>query len=225
VQAGELAKDGAQVVLESVAEESGKRLANPDGLLFFPARTAEDAERAVERLSAAIAQAHAASTDVLRVTCFLGSSGDAPAAEAAAARAFPAAAKAGAIDMVQRLRAPSGPAAACEAVARGKGVTASKLVFTGAQMAFGDTEGALRLAFTRLEKTLEPFGATYSDVVFAGFYPAGRAAEEKLAPLTTEFFRNPAPPSSMLVFEGLPSPDASMSMDVIAAAKGDAVRN
>lgn len=224
VQSGELSRDGAQVVIESVSEEPGKRLANPDGLVFFPARMAQDAKSAVEQLAAAAAQANVAPAGVLRVTCFLGSSGDASAAEAAADSAFPTAAKNGAVNMVQRLRAPAGSPAACEGAGRGKGVTAPKLVFTGAQMAFGDKESDLRLAFTRLEKTLEPFGATYQDVVFAGFYPTGRAAEEKIAPLISEFFRHPAP-STTLVFEGLPSPDASMSLDVIAAAKTDGVRH
>lgn len=225
VQAGDLTKDGAQVVMESVSEESGKRLTNPHGLIFLPATVAADAKSAVEKLASAAAQAHAAPADVLEVTCFLGSIGDAPEAAGAAARAFPVAARNGSIDMIQRLRAPSGPATACEGVARGSSVTAAKLIFTGAQMAFGQTETDLRLAFTRLEKTLEPFGASYHDVVFAGFYPAGRAAQERLAPLTAQFLAHPAPPATTVVFEGLPSPDASMSLEVIAAAKGEGVRN
>lgn len=225
VQAGELAKDGAQVVMESVSEEPGKRAVNPDGLVFLAATPAADAKSAVERLASAAAQAHAAPADMLRVTCFLGSSGDAPQAEAAVAQAFPAAAKNGSVDLVQRLRAPSGAGAACEGVARGGGVTAAQLVFTGAQMAFGEKDSDLRLAFTRLEKTLEPFGASYRDVVFAGFYPDGRAAEKQLAPLAAEFFRHPEPPATTLVFEGLPSPDASVSLEVIAAAKAGGVRN
>ena len=86
-------------------------------------------------------------------------------------------------------------------------------------MAFGEKEADLRLAFGRLEKALEPFGATYRDAVFAGFYPVGRAAEEKASGLSLEFFHNPTP-ATTLIFEGLPSPDASMSMEVIAAGTG-----
>ena len=75
-------------------------------------------------------------------------------------------------------------AAAGEAVQLGPGaalVSAPKLIFTGAQMAFGEKEADLRLAFERLEKSMEPLGVTYQDVVFAGFYPVSRAAEAEAA--------------------------------------------
>lgn len=98
-------------------------------------------------------------------------------------------------------------------------MAAPKLVFTGAQMAFGDKDADLRLAFERLKKAMEPFGATFGDVVFAGFYPASRAAEQKLPALSMELFGGAAP-ATTLIFEGLPSPDARMSMEVIAAVKG-----
>ncbi len=231
IQSGELPKDGAQIAIESVSEETGARMANPNGLVFFPARTADNPKAAVDQLAAAASQL--ASVEILKVTCFLGSSDDAPAAEAAVARAFPIAATNGAVDMIQRLRASSGSSAACEGVGRLRSrsgqqaqsssgaaqATAPKLIFTGAQMAFGEKDADLRLAFERMEKALEPLGATYRDVVFAGFYPVGRVAEGKAPALSMEFFPNPVP-ATTLIFEGLPSPDASMSMEVIAAVHG-----
>ncbi len=232
IQVGELPKDGAQVVMESVSEEAGSRAANPGGLAFFPARSADDPKSAVEQLSATAAQAGVAAGEMLRVTCFLGSSDDAAVTEAAVAHFFPAAIMNGAFNMVQPLRVGSG-SSACEGVGRLTGragppvqftggaalVTAPKLIFTGAQMAFGDKDADLRLAFGRLEKSMEPVGATYQDVVFAGFYPVSRAADQKLRALSPEFLRAPTP-ASTLIFEGLPSPDARMSMEVIAAVKG-----
>ncbi len=217
VQVGELPKDGAQIVLESVSEDTGKRPLNPGGVVFFPAgffpaALAADPAGAVDRLAAAATAAGLSGADMLRVTCFLGSGGDAAAARAAAARVFPM----GALDMIPRLRAASGSSAACEGVARGKRMTAAKLVFSGAQMAFGERDADLHLAFERLQKSLEPLGVTYRDIVFAGFYPVSRAVEQKLPALSMEFFRNSAL-ASTAIFEGLPSPDASMSMDVVAA--------
>jgi enamine deaminase RidA (YjgF/YER057c/UK114 family) len=232
IQAGDLPKDGAQILMESVSEETGSRAANPGGLVFFPARLADNPKSAVEELAAAAGQPGVAPVEMVRVTCFLGSNDEAAATEAAAAHAFPAASANGAVAVVQRLRASSGPSSACEGVGRLREhggnpvqfssgaalVTAPKLVFTGAQMAFGEKEADLRLGFERLEKTLEAFGVTYRDVVFAGFYPVSRAAEEKTPGLSLEFFRNAAP-ATTLIFEGLPSPDAAMSMEVIAASK------
>jgi enamine deaminase RidA (YjgF/YER057c/UK114 family) len=242
IQVGELSKDGAQIVMESVSEETGSRPANPGGLAFFPARSADDPRSAVEQLSAAATQAGVSAPDMVRVTCFLGSSGDAAASEAVAEAAvshyFPFVAMHGAFNMVQRLRSGSG-SSACEGVGRLRGsagkpvqfaagaalVTAPKLIFTSAQMAFGIKDTDLRLAFERLGKSMEPFGATYQDVVFVGFYPASRAAEQKLPALSLEFFTGPAPASTLIpagtfIVEGLPSPDASLSMEVIAAVKG-----
>ncbi len=218
VQAGELPKDGAQVVIESVSEEQGKRPANPQGLVFFSSQSAADPKGALDELASSAQKAGVA--EMLRVTCYLDSGDVASAAQAAAMRQFPKAA----VNLVQRLRSGSGAASACEGVGRGKGTNAAKLIFTGAQMAFGDKDADLRLAFQRLDKTLEPFGVSYQDVIYSSFYPVGRTTEEKLAPLATEFFHHPVPTTAQ-VFEGLPSPDASMSLEVIAASKSEAVRN
>lgn len=216
VQAGELPKDGAQIVIESVSEDTGKRPLNPGGLVFFAPLTAEG-DQAVANLAAAAKQAGVESFDMLSVTCFLGSTETATAVQAAAARAFPKSA----LDMIPRLRANAGSSAACEGVARGKQAAAGKLVFSGAQMAFGETDADLRLAFERLKKSLEPLGVTSENIVAAGFYPVSRAAEQKLAGLNAEFFHNPALVSHV-IFEGLPSPDASVSMDVVAAVPASA---
>jgi enamine deaminase RidA (YjgF/YER057c/UK114 family) len=209
IQVGALPLEGAQIAIESVSED--KKSQNPNGLVFFPAQHAEDAPAALERLEAAARNANVAAADMLRVTCFLGSRDDAEPARLAASRLFPSAA----LDFVQRLRASAGSSADCEAVGRrgNGGANTPKLIFTGAQMAFGDRDSDLRLAFERLEKTLNSLGAGDSDVIFSNLYLLGysvrRAIEERLPPL-----RNPA---STLIVEGLPSPDASMAIEVVVA--------
>lgn len=232
IQAGGLPLEGAQVVIESVSEEKDKKPVNPNGLAFFPAQRADGAKDALAQLEAAAKNADVAPADMLRVTCFLNSDEDEQAAHAEEARAFPSAAA----DFVQRLRASSGSSTACEAVGRRKSdgpgqvnseavlVNTAKLILSGSQMAFHDQDADLRLAFQRLEKSLEPLGASYEDVIYADLYPVSRSVEDKLPALRKEFFRGPAPATTM-IFEGLPSPDASVSIEVIATQKADAVRN
>ena len=146
---------------------------------------------------------------MLRVTCFLGSIDDVEAARLAASRAFPSAAA----DFVQRLRVDVGSSADCEGVGRrgGTGVNPPMLIFTGSQMAFGTQDSGLRLAFERLEKTLNSLGANPSDVIFSNLYSLSRSIEEKLP-------RSPNPTTTLIV-EGLPSPDASLAIEVVAAVR------
>jgi enamine deaminase RidA (YjgF/YER057c/UK114 family) len=207
IQVGALPLEGAQVVIESISED--KKAQNPNGLAFLPAQHADDASAALEKLAAAAKTANVSAPDMLSVTCFLGSSDDAEAARLAASRAFPSAAA----DFVQRLRLSAGPSADCEGVGRRShgGVNTPKLVFTGAQMAFGDRDSDLHLAFERLEKTLNSLGAGDNDVIFSDRYPLSRAIEAKL-PAS----RNPTTTS---IVEGLPSPDASMAIEVVAAVR------
>ena len=97
-------------------------------------------------------------------------------------------------------------------------VNAPKIVLTGTQMAFRDTDADLRLAFERLGKALEPFGVSYKDVFWASFYPLTRPVEEKIRTMQIRFFDRAKPPAgTMLLFEGLPSLDATMAVDVMAA--------
>jgi enamine deaminase RidA (YjgF/YER057c/UK114 family) len=204
-QVGALPLEGAQIVIESISEE--KKPQNPNGLAFVPAQHAEDAPAALEKLAAAAATANIAAADMLRVTCFLGSLDNAAPARLAASRVFPSAAS----DFVQRLRLSAGSSADCEGVGRrgSGGMNTPKLIFTGAQMAFGGLDSDLRLAFERLQKTLKSMGSSENNVIFSNLYPLSRAVEQKL----------PAPrnPASTLIVEGLPSPDASMAIEVVAA--------
>jgi enamine deaminase RidA (YjgF/YER057c/UK114 family) len=207
IQVGALPLEGAQIVIESVSEE--KKSQNPNGLAFFAAQHGEDARASVERLAAAAKNVNTAPPDMLRVTCFLGSLDDVGAARLAASSLFPAAAA----DFVQRLRVDAGASADCEGAGRRSsgGGNVSKLIFTGVQMAFGNQDSGLRLAFDRLKKTLNSEGASDGDVIFSNFYPLSRSVEEKL-PVASS-------PASTLIVEGLPSPDASLAIEVVAAVR------
>ncbi len=231
IQVGALDMEGAQVVLESVSvlDKGDKKAGNPNGLAFFSGQRGEDAAKALAQLEAEAKAAHVAPDDMLRVTCFLSEIEESRGARAAAARAFPAAAA----NFMQALRLSADTAAVCEGVGRRLGsdpaasdasgfvvVNTPKVVLSGTQMAFRDQDSDLRLAFDRLGKALEPLGAGYKDVVYWNVYSLTRAIEAKVRALQLQFVPPEIHPAgTSLLFEGLPSLDASVAFDVIAAAR------
>ena len=228
VQVGALSLDGAQVVMESVSEEKDKKPVNPAGLAFIPAQHGAGVNDAILALEGVAKTIGVTGPNMLRVTCYLQPGADSAGGASESARAFPAAA----VDFVERLRETTGAGADCEGVARRTDasggavqlrpefalVSTPKILFSGAQMAFRNTDAELRLAFERLQKSLASAGSTYQDVLFAHFYPLSHAVEQKLPDLEKEFFGRPTP-ATVLTFEGLPSLDASMAMDVVAAVR------
>jgi enamine deaminase RidA (YjgF/YER057c/UK114 family) len=208
---GALPMEGSQVVIESIAVE--KKAMNPNGLAFYSAQS-------VKQLRPI--------PGALRATCFLSSLDDLAKVRATVFAALPGAA----IDFVQSQRLGFEVLDVCETVARldappaqqvvtGNGealVKSSKIVLTGIQMAFRDSDADLRLAFERLRKELEALGVTYKDVFWASTYPLTRPVEEKVRGVQQDFYDRARPPvGTMLLFEGLPSLDATMAVDVIAA--------
>jgi hypothetical protein len=86
-------------------------------------------------------------------------------------------------------------------------------------MAFRDQDTDIRLAFERLKKQLELQKVTYKDVFWSSLYPLTRPVADKTGTIRFEFFDHARPPASTrLLFEGLPSLDASVAFDVIAAS-------
>lgn len=225
VQAGGLPLEGAQVVLEAISMV--KKEANPAGLLFISGQTASSdkpleptlplAQKSIEKLQAHI------SGDVVRVTCFTSSLDEAAKIHSLAAAKFPQAA----VDVVEMQRATPRSVVECEAVARLThdapsspetfAVTAPKLALSGTQLAFGFDDNAARLAFQRLDKGLEPLGASTKHAAMANFYPLSNSIAERVRKIRLEFF-DPAhlPATTILPFEGLPSMDASFAVDVAA---------
>lgn len=238
IQAGGLPMEGAQVVIESIATE--KRTVNPNGLAFFSGQQAKDVRTSLTQLQNAMSAAAVEPAAVVRVTCFLSSLDGAATARELTHGAFPNAAA----NFVQLQRIPLEPLAECEAVGRldkapaqpvtflnPAGLTqnpnysqiamvnAPKLIITATQMAFGNEPADLKLAFERLGKTLESLGVGYHDVFWSGVYPMTRQVGDAVRTLRFEFYDRRRPPAStFLLFEGLPSLEATVAVEVIAAA-------
>lgn len=243
VQVGLLPMEGAQVLIEAVALD--KKAANPNGLAFFSGQqvTTDHTETAVaplvkqsiERLQTGMKAVHA--EDVLRVTCYLSSLGDVAAVRQQVSSAFPRAA----VSEMQLLRGVTKGLVECEAVGRlgsapasplelvnPPGLTASpnysqialvgpgRIAFSGLQMAFHNSEEDARLAFNRLKKALEGVNADIRKTAFSSFYPLTQPIAERIRGVRFEFYDKAHPPASTLVvFEGLPSMDASFGVEVI----------
>lgn len=219
IQAGGLPLIGAQVVIEATSVD--RRAVNPDGLVFYQAVTGKDS-------TAAVAGLHMRSgrSEVLRVTCYVSSLDDASAGRTATAAAFPGAVS----NFLQTQRQSLEPFAACEGVGRSNDVPAGasgtslvrapKIVMTGTKLVFRDEDSDIRLAFQRLEKAMEPLGATSKDVFWMGVYPLTRTTAARIGTLRSEFVSSGAgAASSPVLFEGLPSTDATAAIEVMATGR------
>jgi enamine deaminase RidA (YjgF/YER057c/UK114 family) len=237
IQVGALPMEGAQVVLESTAME--RRPVNPNGLAFFAGQQAKDVEQAVAQLKIAVNAAGVKPASVLRATCFLSSLENVQAARTALGGAFPEAVT----DYLQLQRIGLEPLAECEAVGRLESpppspvalvnppgltanpnfsqialVNAPKLVISGSQMVFREQDSDIRLAFERLQKALEPLDVSYKNLFWTSFYPLTRPMADKVRAIRFDFLDHSQPPAStFLLFEGLPSIDATAAFEVIAA--------
>ncbi len=244
VQVGGLPMEGAQVSLEAVLEE--KKPVNPEGVAFLSGQVSRPAEgeaglrptieRSADLLKSAMESAGGAA--MLRVSCFLTSLEDAAAALDAAASRFPGVP----LTIVQTQRAPRERLVECEGVARlkrGPGsevefvnpdglarskaysqialVKSSRLVMTSTQLAFRYGEEDARLAFSRLQKTLEGAKSSLKMAVMMNSYPLSGQIAELIRKVRFEWLDAARPPASTLLpFEGLPSMDASFAIEVAA---------
>jgi enamine deaminase RidA (YjgF/YER057c/UK114 family) len=248
IQVGALPMDGAQVVIESIAEDKkgDKKTANPNGLAFFSGQQTKDVNQSIAQLRTAMDSAGVSRENVLRTTCFLSSLEDISGSKTAIGTAFPSAA----VNFVQQQRLGLDQVVECEAVGRLEKspassnengpvtlvnppalaqnpnysqialVSASKIVFTGTQMAFGDQDKDVRLAFDRLRKVLEAQGVSYRDVFWSATYPLTKTMADRVRAIRFDYYARSHPPAStLLLFEGLPSLDATAAVEVAAVAK------
>lgn len=247
IRSGGLPLDGAQVVLEAIA--AGKKEVSPEGLVFLSAQIAVSdnpldpvaplTTKSLASLRQAVKAAGSEPGDVVRVTCFLGSLEKLSASRQLVEAEYPRAA----LNFVQTQRAPFQGLAACEAVARlrwrtgtrihllnpeglpaepGQSqialVAAPHLVLTGTQVSFGYEEKDARLALERLQRALEQLGVSTRDVAYAHYYPLSTGIANQVRKIRSEFFDPGRPPAgALLLFEGLPSMDAGFAVDVVAA--------
>jgi len=196
------------------------------------------AEKSVADLKTALSGAAVASSDVLRVTCLQSSLDDYSQVHLLVAREFPKAA----LTFAQTQRAPESHVVECEAVARLKSPVAGKwkvlnppglrastqfsqlalagpgpVVLTGSQMAFRTQDSDVRLAFDRMNSSLQQNGTSLKNVFWSAIYPLTRAVTDKVRSIRFEYYDKENPPAStLLLFEGLPSVDASFALEVIA---------
>ena len=199
------------------------------------------AEKSVANLKTALVGLGLSGADVLRVTCFQSSLDDIAQVQTAVSREFPGAP----VAYAQTQRSPSAHLVECEAVARLKtpaganwkvvnppGLTPSPnfsqvalagpgpVVFTGGQLAFRTQDADVRLCFDRMKKQLEESGANIRDVFWSSIYPLSRTVTDRVRAIRFEFYDQANPPAStVLNFEGLPSLDASFSLEVIAGLR------
>jgi len=237
VQVGALPMEGAQVVLESI--EVDKRVVNPHGVAFLAGQSAPSVAQSLARLTVALSAGGMQSEDVMRVTCFVSSLDEQRDARSLMTAAFPGAI----VNYVQMQREPVTPAAECEAVARLRRpiaesvsflnpadldkspnysqlalVKSPKLVITGTQLAFGNQEGDIKLAFDRLQRVLSSSNARFDQVVMSHTYVTSSAIIPRVRTVRAGYYSSTAPPASTLLsFQGLPSLDAAFGVDVIAA--------
>ena len=246
VQVGGLPLEGAQVVIEatSVGKRdvnpnglvfiAGQASSSPK-----PLEPVEPlAEKAFANLRTAVQGAGSQPADVLRGTCFLSSlDGLARIREIAASQ------YSGAVwNFVQLQRAAANSTVECEAVARSRVkiekplaflnpeglpksanfsqvalVGAPRIAITGTQVAFGSQDADVRLAFGRLQKELAHVGASIKDVAWSSVYPLYNSVADSVRKIRFEYYDQARPPAStLLLFEGLPSMDASFAVDAIA---------
>lgn len=245
VQVGALPLEGAQVQLEATLQDrksinphglaflSGQDATDSKPGAPVPPLAAQSAAR----LQTALTAIGSTTGDVLRVSCFLSSLDNFDQSRSAVTAVFPRAQ----LIFVQTQRSPDRAVAECEAVARLHKapstpvqflnppglpsspnysqialVSAPRLILTGAQLAFRYQESDARLAFQRLEKTLQSAGATLKNVIFLGIFPLSPQLAAQVRAVRGEFVDMTRPPAStMLPFEGLPSMDASFGLEAI----------
>lgn len=206
LQVGALPLQGAQVAIE--ATDLDRKAVNPQGVAFVNAQPAASVAESIEKIKSLLASGGMEPSDALLVTCFVSSLDEQRDAGQAMSSMFHGAA----LDYVQMQRAPVTPPAACEAVARAsKPGSSAQVVITGVQLAFGNQDKDLTLAFDRLEKTLAEKGASLDRAVVSHLYVTdGSLASRVLA------LGHAAGTRSIIPVEGLPSLDSSFGTDVIA---------
>ena len=221
IQSGGLPLEGAQVVIESIAEEH--KTVNPNGLVFLSGQPASSLEESLSKLERVVS---IRGSDMLRVTCFVRALDENRDAPRLMSQHFPNAA----VNYVQSQREYLPPVAECEGVARAPAVfvlggalpapgsytwvAAHKVVLSATQLSFGTAEGDVKLAFDRLERSLAPFQVQLNSVAMTHVYVMSRGMSEKVQAIRPELFKDKA--STIVQVEGLPSLDASLGVDVVA---------
>jgi enamine deaminase RidA (YjgF/YER057c/UK114 family) len=252
IQVGGLPLEGAQVVLEAVSVDKKPVNPNGLAFLSGQAAVAENptlqvaprVEKALAALKTAAAAVGATPDAVMKVTCFVSSLSDYQTSNQALVREFPHAAS----HIVQMQRLPTQSMSECEAVARPATapsepvqflnpeglpksenysqiavVSAPRIALSGTQMAFRIQQDDVRLAFQRLDKSLESVRTSLKNSIVVNYYPLSQKAAELIRNNRFEFIdKKHAPASTLVLFEGLPSLDASFAVEAVAVVPDSA---
>ena len=92
-------------------------------------------------------------------------------------------------------------------------VSSPQIVITGTQLAFGNQDSDLKLAFDRLEKALAAKNARFDHAALSHLYVTSSALDKQVTALQSA---RSGGPSAVLPVEALPSLDAPFGLDVIA---------
>ncbi len=225
VQVGALEREGAQVAVEALVEE--RRAVNSRGVAFAAA-SGTSPGKALEALRERLERAGAST--VLGLTCAVTSSQMFDEARQVSGRLFADVT----MTLMQAQRLPEAPRAVCEATARmqrevgggaafGEGTAAvgpARLAVSGAQMAFRYQQADARLAYQRIEKTLNAMGGSLRRALVLSVYPLSEPMAELARAVGSEFTEAARPPvGETLRYEGLPSLDASFALEAVALAR------
>lgn len=222
-QVGLLPLDGAQVQLEATLE---LRKAAGAGVLFASV-TAEAPEAAVEALEREFQAVQAALDAPVSILCGVSEAEWMKPLRLAVARTRPRAA----FVVFQRQRIPAAPKVACQASAvmgrpapdgvrltpTSAALSVPKIIFTGAQLAFRYDESDARLAYQRLDRTLQQAGASLRSAAVLNIYPLSEQLATLAARVRSEFVEPARPPSGLVMpAEGLPSLDGAFALEAVA---------
>ena len=246
IQVGLLPMEGAAVVLEAVVTNkktvnpnglaflSGMGGNGPEN----PQQTLPMLDKAIADLSRAARAAGSEPADITRVTCLLSGLDSISDVRSRVAAAFPSAV----LTAVQAQRLHDKSLAECEAVARLRTrpqspiamlnppemnpspmyskvalIGAEKIVLTGTQLAFHSEDKDVHLAFQRMAKILEAAKSSMKLVAFSSLYSLTTPISAKIRAARFDYYDKAKPPAStLLLFEGLPSIDASFAIELVA---------
>ncbi len=223
VQVGALPLEGAQVQLEAVVEQ--RRPAGAGAVLA--AVSSQTPAETFGRLRRTLADAGARPEAVGSLVCGVTSADLFDPLRREAAGAFPRTV----LVAFQVQRLPAEPAVACEAAGplaepvpggvrrldSAVALSVPRVIFTGAQLAFRYEESDARLAYQRLERTLQQAGSSLKSAVVLNIYPLSRQLAELAGRIRAEFVDPASPPAGLMVpYEGLPSMDAAFALEAVA---------
>ena len=100
---------------------------------------------------------------------------------------------------------------------KGALIGSDQIILTGTQLAFHSEEKDVNLAFQRMAKVLEAAKSSMKHVAFSSLFSLSDGITAKIRAARFNYYDKSRPPAStLLLFEGLPSMDASFAIELVA---------